>query len=251
MRGNETVSEEEIMITRPDFTRELAVTEFLDHDSAEVREFVRSVLPPFEVAPHERAVKLYYAVRDQVRYEVYGADLSRPGLQASQIVRAGTGMCIHKSVLYAAALRAVGIPSRLMLTDVRNHLTSDRLKEFLGGDVFHYHCLTSVHLAGKWVKATPTFNKILCRLYGITPLEFDGTTDSIYHPFDLGGRKHMEFLRNHGEFDDLPYDLVINGLRAAHPQLFAGTNRFVAGSLTGDARLARQRESAPQRSAFH
>jgi transglutaminase-like putative cysteine protease len=224
------------MTTGANATPELGVTAFLDHDSDEVREFVRSVLTSAESTPHERAIRLYYAVRDQVRYEVYGADLSRDGLRASHVVRAGTGMCIHKSVLYAAALRAVGIASRLVLTDVRNHLASDRLKTLLGGDVFHYHCLTSVHLAGKWVKATPTFNKTLCRLYGITPLEFDGTVDSIHHPFDLQGRKHMEFLRNHGEFDDLPYDLIINGLRGAHPRLFTETNRFVAGSLTGDAR---------------
>lgn len=234
------------MTTEPELARELSATEFLDHDSKEVSEFVRSALPLVEVTPREHAVSLYYAVRDRVRYEVYGADLSRDGLRASHVVRTGTGMCIHKSVLYAAALRAVGIASRLVLTDVRNHLASDRLKTFLGGDVFHYHCLTSVHLAGKWVKATPTFNKMLCRLYGITPLEFDGTVDSTHHPFDLRGRKHMEFLRNHGEFDDLPYGLVINGLRIAHPRLFAEANRFVAGSLTGDARPAHQRDSAPQ-----
>jgi Transglutaminase-like superfamily len=226
------------MTTGPDLTRELGVTAFLDHDSEEVGNFVRSVLPPVEMTPQERATKLYYAIRDQVHYEIYGADLSRDGLRASQVVRAGTGMCTHKSVLYAAALRAVGIASRLVFTDVRNHLASDRIKKLLGGDVFHYHCLTSVHLTGKWVKATPTFNKRLCRLYGITPLEFDGTADSIHHPFDLAGRKHMEFLRVHGEFDDLPYDMLIHGLRAAHPQLFAGTSRFVAGSLTGDARHA-------------
>ncbi len=236
------------MTTGANAAWELGVTAFLDHDSDEVREFVRSVLTSAELTPHERAIELYYAVRDRVRYEVYGADLSRDGLRASQVVRAGTGMCIHKSVLYAAALRSVGIASRLVLTDVRNHLASDRLKTLLGGDVFHYHCLTSVHLADKWVKATPTFNKMLCRLYGISPLEFDGTGDSVHHPFDLKGRKYMEFLHDHGEFDDLPYDLIINGLRGAHPQLFTETSRFVAGSLTGDARPAHLRGSAPQQS---
>lgn len=224
------------MTTEADLTAALEVTQFLDHDSEEVHEFVRSVLTAGEETSIERAVKLYYAVRDRVRYEIYGADLSRDGLRASHVARAGTGMCIHKAVLYAAALRAIGIPSRLVLADVRNHLASDRLQTLLGGDVFHYHCLTSVHLSGQWVKATPAFNKILCRLYGLAPLEFDGTADSIYHPFDLKGRKQMEFLRNHGEFEDLPYELVSNGLRAAHPQLFAEKDSFVAGSLVTDAR---------------
>jgi transglutaminase-like putative cysteine protease len=127
-------------------------------------------------------VRLYYAVRDGVRYDVYGADLSREGMRASAILEAGHGFCLHTSILYAAAVRAVGIPSRLVLTDVRNHLASDRLKQLVGGEVFHFHCLTAVHLHGRWIRATPVFNKLLCRLYGIAPLEFDGLSDSMHHP---------------------------------------------------------------------
>jgi transglutaminase-like putative cysteine protease len=214
---------------------ELRATEFLDHESPQVREFVRLRLPADARTDREKAVALYYAVRDRVRYEVYGADLSRAGLRASSVVDARSGMCLHKSVLYAAALRSVGIPSRLVLTDVRNHLTSGKLRELVGGDVFHYHCLTSVRLDGRWVKATPVFNKTLCRLYGIAPLEFDGTVDSLHHPYDLHGRRHMDFLHTHGDFDDLPYRMVVDGLRAAHPRLFDGATTFVRGSLVADA----------------
>jgi transglutaminase-like putative cysteine protease len=213
---------------------ELAATEFLDHTEAGVRAFVARVAPPAGT-PVERAVALYRAVRDGVRYEVYGADLSRAGLAASTVLRRGCGMCLHKSVLYAAALRATGIPSRLVLTDVRNHLASDRLRALVGGDVFTYHCLVSVHLSGRWVKATPAFNRTLCRLYRMDPLDFDGTEDSLHHPFDRDGRRHMEFLRFHGEFDDLPYEQVVAGLRAAHPGLFTGPDTVVAGSLVADA----------------
>ncbi|MFS8096824.1 transglutaminase-like domain-containing protein [Lentzea alba] len=207
---------------------------FIDHESDEVREFVDRTVSTVD-PPLAQAVSLYYAVRDKIRYEVYGADLSRDGLRASQVLRAGSGMCIHKSIVYSAALRAIGVPSRLVLTDVRNHLASSRLRELVGGDVFRFHCLTSVHNGHKWVRATPVFNKMLCRLYRITPLDFDGTADSLYHPFDSHGREHMEFLHEHGEFDDLPYDLVIDGLRAAHPNLFADADRFAGGSLLADA----------------
>lgn len=216
------------------FTPELQPTNFLDYRSGEVQDFVERWVPTTASTAIERAVSLYYAVRDNVRYEVYGADFSRSGLRASQVLRARSGMCIHKSVVYAAALRAVAVPSRLVLTDVRNHLASDRLRELVGGDVFHYHCLTSVYLEGRWVQATPVFPKILCKLYGIASLEFDGVTDSLHHPFDLKGRKHMEFLRTHGEFPDLPYDLVVNGLRAAHPRIFRDTDHLVEGSLVTD-----------------
>lgn len=213
--------------------KELMATDFLDHDSLEVREFVLRVVGD-ETSPRQQAVALYRAVRDGVHYEVYGADLSRDALKASSVLRRGSGMCVHKSVLYAAALRAVGVPSRLVLTDVRNHLASPRLRELIGGDVFRFHCLVSLRLDGAWMKATPVFNRTLCRLYRIAPLDFDGTGDSLHHPFDLAGRRHMEFLHTYGEFTDLPYDLLLDGLRAAHPGIFATTDTFTSGSLVAD-----------------
>ncbi|WP_436498896.1 transglutaminase-like domain-containing protein [Actinokineospora sp. HUAS TT18] len=214
-------------------SQELWSTEFLDHDSPEVRALVAKTTDP-GMSPVAKAVALYYAVRDKLRYEVYGADLSRAGLRASTVLRTGSGMCLHKSVVYAAALRAVGVPSRLRLTDVRNHLASDRLRTLVGGDTFTYHCLVSLRLDDRWITATPVFNKTLCRMYRMAPLEFDGTADSVYHPFDVHGRKQMEFVRTHGEFPDLPYDRVIAGLRAAHPKLFDEPERFAAGSLVAD-----------------
>jgi hypothetical protein len=211
----------------------LRQTDFLDHGSAEVGAFVQRWAPDGD--PMARATALYKAVRDRISYEVFGADMSREGLRASTTITRGSGICLHKSVVYAATLRAIGVPSRLLLTDVRNHLSSPRLRELVGGDVFTYHCLTVVHNGTGWVRATPVFNRLLCKLYGMAPLEFDGVHDSMHHPYDLKGRKHMEFLTEHGEFDDLPYDTVLSGLRAAHPALFASPTRFAAGSLVADA----------------
>ena len=119
---------------------------------------------------------------------------------------------------------------------MRNHLASDRLKEHIGGDVF-FHGLTSVHLDGKWVKATPVFNKVLCRLYGMQPLEFDGTSDSLHHPFDEQGGRNMEFLVDHGAFDDLPYDFVMANMGRKHPDFLdsSGTGTVHGGSLAAEA----------------
>lgn len=208
----------------------LQPTEFLDHDSDEVRQFVARAIPDPAISPREKAVRLYYAVRDGVFYEVFGTDLSRAGFRASSVVRANKGFCAHKSILYAAAVRSVGIPSRLVLSEVRNHLASPQLRALVGGEVF-LHWLTSIHLDGRWVKATPVFNKLLCKLYRITPLEFDGTADSVHHPFDETGRRTMEFLRSHGEYDDVDYDLLIGKMRALHPGMFTEGTRVPAGSL--------------------
>lgn len=210
-------------------------TEFLDHESPAVRDFVHAALGAGELTPVERAVRLFYAVRDGLRYEVYGTDLSRTGMRASSIITAGYGFCIHKSLVYAAAARAAGIPSRLTFADVRNHLASPRLRELVGGDLFRYHSLTEVYLNGRWLKATPVFNKLLCRLYHIAPLDFDGTGDSLYHPYDEAGSRHMEFVRWHGSFPDFPYDVVIGGLRVAHPRLFHTSHTTAPGSLADEA----------------
>ena len=64
--------------------------------------------------------------------------------------------------------------------------------------------ITSIHLDGNWFKATPAFNIELCEKFRIQSLEFDGREDSIYHPYDLDGRQHMEYVNFRGEFADVP-----------------------------------------------
>jgi transglutaminase-like putative cysteine protease len=160
--------------------------------------------------PREQAVKLYYAVRDGIRYDPYALVLTIPGLQASRTLELGRAWCVPKAILLAAVCRAVGIPARLGFADVRNHLSTERMRQTMKTDVFYWHGYTAIELGGKWVKATPAFNIELCEKFRIKPLEFDGCEDSIYHPFDLDGRQHMEYLRFHGEFDDLPFNEMMN-----------------------------------------
>ncbi|HEY6749279.1 MAG TPA: hypothetical protein VI357_26635 [Mycobacteriales bacterium] len=63
-------------------------TEFLDYESPAVRDFVARVVPdPSAGTDIDRARARYYAVRDDIQYEVYDADLSREGLRASSIIQ--------------------------------------------------------------------------------------------------------------------------------------------------------------------
>ncbi|MER6698069.1 transglutaminase family protein [Streptomyces fimicarius] len=225
--------------TAGDRARLTAATDFLDYEHERVTAFVDKALKGIDrdaADPVDLAVALYYAVRDGIHYEVYGADLSPQGLKASAVISGGKGFCLHKSVLYAACCRAVGIPARLHYSDVRNHLASDRLRSYIGGDVF-FHGLATVYLEGRWVQVTPVFNKLLCRLYGMTPLEFDGRSDSLYHPFDAQGRQSMEFLTDHGDFDDVPYAFVMENMRRKHPKFLDedGTGTVGGGSLADEA----------------
>jgi transglutaminase-like putative cysteine protease len=189
-------------------TEALASTPYIDSENPIVVEFAKKHSADARTDV-ECAVQLYYAVRDEIRYDPYSLVLTVPGMRASTTIESGRGWCVPKAILLAACCRARGIPARLGFADVRNHLSTERLRGFLGTDVFYYHGYTAIELRGKWVKATPAFNVELCERFRIKPLEFDGTEDSIYHPFDLEGRKHMEYLRFRGEHDDLPLEDMI------------------------------------------
>jgi len=39
-------------------------------------------------------------------------------------------------------------------------------------------------------------------------LDFDGNADSIYHPFDLDGNRHMDYIQLRGEYDDVPLEEI-------------------------------------------
>ncbi|MDX1735038.1 MAG: transglutaminase family protein, partial [Halioglobus sp.] len=152
----------------------------------------------------DRAVALYYWTRDAVRYNPYAVSSEPGAFLASATLRAREGWCVPKAILLAALCRALGIPARVGFADVRNHLSTDRMRQTMQTDIFYYHGYTSIHLEGKWVKATPAFNIELCEKFGLQPLEFDGREDSLYHAFDRAGNKHMEYLSDRGEFTDLP-----------------------------------------------
>ncbi|HYF18190.1 MAG TPA: transglutaminase family protein [Ramlibacter sp.] len=165
----------------------------------------------------ERAVSLYHLVRDGFRYDAYRVDLSPDAMRASSVISLGYGWCVTKAALLAAAARAAGIPARVGYADVRNHLSTERLRQTLQTDVFTWHGYTELWLDGRWLKATPAFNIELCERFGLLPLEFDGTADSIYHPFDREGRRHMEYLRDHGSFDDVPLARISAAFAETYP----------------------------------
>lgn len=185
-----------------------SATKVIDCDHAEVIGYTQSHSSA-DATEVENAVSLYYAVRDDFRYDPYQIDIEPMGFMASTTLEKGYGWCVPKAVLLTACYRVLGIPARLGFADVRNHLTSEKLREEMQTDIFMWHGYTDVFLEGKWVKATPAFNIGLCEKANIHPLEFDGTKDSIYHEFDKAGNQHMEYVKHHGVFDDLPYDQIL------------------------------------------
>lgn len=170
--------------------------------------------------PVEQAVSLYYAVRDDIPYNPFLDFADARVYQASAVLEANQGFCVGKAALLAAAARAAGIPARVGFADVKNHLTSPRLAETMGSDLFIYHGYTELHLDGKWVKATPAFNLSLCTRFRVKPLEFDGRGDSIFHPFDEDNRRHMEYVRDRGAHADVPVEEIQHAFREAYPKFY-------------------------------
>lgn len=194
----------------------LASTSLVDSDHPAVRAFAQQHAGAG--TERERAVALYYAVRDGFRYDPYRVDLAPQGMRASSVLALGHGWCVTKAALLAAAARVSGIPARLGFADVRNHLSTQRMRETMATDVFVWHGYTELWLAGRWRKATPAFNIELCDRFGLLPLEFDGEGDSIYHPFDRSGQRHMEYLRERGSFAEMPLAQIVADFRAVYPR---------------------------------
>jgi transglutaminase-like putative cysteine protease len=206
-----------------DLSTYLVPARFIDSDHEAVRAFADR-LTEGATSPRERARRLFAGVRDEIVYDPY-VDFDAPGsYRASACLAAGRGYCVAKAVLYAASLRSAGIPARIGFADVRNHLATPRLLALMGSDVFILHGYTSVHLEGRWIKATPTFNLSLCERFGVKPLEFDGESDTLFHAYDRAGRRHMEYLRDHGTFADVPIDWIIPEMRRAYPRLFESSS---------------------------
>lgn len=214
----------------------LKPTAFFDYDKPEVKAWIDQQLGGVPNDPVEQAKALYLAVRDSVHYNPYVFQTDPRTLSASYALASGESYCIPKAVLLGAAARAIGIPSRLGLADVRNHLSSPKLIAWLRSDIFRMHGFIELYLNGQWVKATPAFNRQLCDMMKVEPLEFDGVHDSVFQEFTESGQAHMEYINDHGVFEDVPHQFIVEGVRAAYGHLFTdeGQPAQANGSLEQD-----------------
>jgi transglutaminase-like putative cysteine protease len=191
-------------------TEYLTATPIIDSDSKVIIDFAMSTVADSDDDPISKAIKLYYAVRDGIWYDPY-IPFYRPGhYRASNVLKRGRAFCIGKASLLCALGRACGIPSRVSFADVHNHLATKQLIDYLGSDIFSYHGFVEFYLDGKWVKATPAFNKELCRKAKVAPLEFNGREDSIFQPYNEEKKLFMEYIHDHGTYADIPVDQIVD-----------------------------------------
>jgi len=207
----------------------LAPGGFVDSDAPAVREFAERSAGT-EDDPVRRGAALFAAVRDGIWYDPFVISTDPEDYRASTVATTPRNWCVPKAVLLTAAARALDIPARLGFADVRNHLNTARLRAMMNGnDLFVYHGYTELWLDGRWVKATPAFNRELCARFGVDPIEFDGRHDALMHPYSGDGSEYMEYVTDHGPFADLPFDAIMATFRSTYGEAMFG-GRSHAGS---------------------
>ncbi len=193
----------------------LTPTSIIDSDHQAIRGYAMKIIGGSK-DPVEIATKLYLAVRDGIRYDPYSPFYLPDHYRASYVLKRGRSFCVPKASLLCALSRVCGIPSRVGLADVRNHLTTKQLIDFMGTDLFVCHGFAELYLEGKWVKATPAFNRELCEKHHVPPLEFNGREDSLFQPYNLQNQKFMEYVAFRGVYPDIPVDHIVEAWKEAY-----------------------------------
>jgi transglutaminase-like putative cysteine protease len=211
---------------RPEYLQPSA---FIDSDAPSVRAFTERALAGMaDATPTQKAIRLFDAVRDQLRYDPFNVPTIAEEYRASHVALQSTAYCVPKAILLTAAYRAAGIPAAVGFADVRNHLNSPKLAELMDTDLFIYHGYVSLWLDGRMIKVTPAFNSELCERFGVKPLIFDGRNDALFHEFDIRNNRHMEYVNDRGWFADPPMDKLLTEFRTTYPKLWTSATARAA-----------------------
>lgn len=205
----------------------------LDHDNLAVARFVEQAGCYRAGSLGEAVERLHDAVRDTIDYSVFNVALDET-LSASQVVEEGAGFCLHKSLLFVAGCRRLGVPAVLASDVVVNHVADPAMIDLVGGEEF-LHWYASIQLHGRWIKAAPVFNALLCSLYGVEVLRFNPSGDSLEQRHSATTK--MRFLGPRHSYPDPQVSELLAVIRTRHPKMVTGTGRTpTARALTAAAR---------------
>lgn len=169
----------------------------------------------------------YHFVRDAIRYDPFAIQLTAEANSASRTLENHYGHCVAKSILLVAGFRALGIPARLGLARVRNHLATSSLEARLGTDVLTPHGYAAFWNGDRWVKCTPVFNRSLCERLGTQPLEWDFHEDVLFQPLGTEGSAFMEYLEDYGLHAEVPMAFIREQLELLYPHAFNEAGEWV------------------------
>lgn len=156
------------------------------------------------LSPSARAACLFEHVRCDVRYD-FLAKFGEDDYLASNVLASGRGFCVQKAVLLAALGRAAGIPTAIVLCDMRDHALPERIAQALRTDVMHHHGLNAFHLDGRWVSVDASLDPRFLERKRLPRIAFDGTADALLPATTLDGARAAEYLVFHGQYAELPF----------------------------------------------
>ncbi len=186
----------------------LRPTPTIDCDNLLIREKAQEICrDQHEVS--DKAKYLFYFVRDEIKYNLYVPSDKPEYFKASRILQERNGFCIQKAVLLIALARAMGIPARLHIIAIRNHLVPDKLQQLMRGNLFPTHGYSELYIEERWIKVAPTFDLGLCQKNRFVIVEFDGKHDAMLPAYNQDGKKHIEYVQDRGHYDDLPFNDII------------------------------------------
>jgi len=197
----------------------LQPTKFFNFDKKFVRDKAFEITEELETEK-EKAIALFYWVRDEIKYNMHTYIPSiKANFKASVTLRRKNGFCVSKSVLLSSFARAIGIPARIHLVDLINHKISQKIIDFMGTNVMHYHGYSELYLNNKWVKLTTSFDPKTAIKGGFIPMvEFDGENDAVFAVYDNEGRLFGEYVRDRGIHADLPLEEIEQVFEEKYPK---------------------------------
>lgn len=204
-------------------------TTAIDCDSEIIRRKADNLAEQIE-DPLDKAIEVFYFVRDEIKYNPYAPHGTLEDHRASKTLERGEGYCVQKAILLAALSRAVGVPARLRFADIRNHIVPEKLKKFMGTNLFVYHGYDELYLRDKWVQATPAFDLEMCEKNQIKPVEFDGRNNAKFHSHNKNGELHIEYIQDHGTYADVPFNKMMEARKEVYGEDYGEWHEFVKGT---------------------
>ncbi len=180
-------------------------------------------LQDFEIQETQKqtAISLYEKVRDAFLYDPYHLHLTQEALQGSHILTKKRAWCVEKAIVLCACARRLVIPARLGYAIVVNHIGVEKLTQYLRRPEIVFHGYVELYIEHRWVKCTPSFDRKICRMTGVPPLEWDGAHDSLFQAY-AGDTQFMEYVYDYGVFADVPLELMKDEMKKYYPHLFEG-----------------------------
>jgi transglutaminase-like putative cysteine protease len=157
--------------------------------------------------PAIKASKLFYFMRDQIRYAFY-AGSDEDDYYASNILAKRKGFCTQKAILFCALARAAKIPAGIYFYDIVDYTLPDSVVELLRTKTLYRHGIVSLFLSGKWIKYDATLDSQLVQRNNLFPVEFSATEDCLMFDKTKDSRKHIEYVRDYGLYSDCTFDEI-------------------------------------------